>query len=97
MFSSVANSSVIHLVQNVKYIAITLKVKIVVHRLHGRFLKWSFIYLDLFSKTISVNIVYLNPFVPNVPFLYPPENIRKPYGFLKTSGGRERVYWERMG
>ena len=29
----------------------------------------------------------LNPFVPNVPFLYP----------LKTSGGRKRVHWERMG
>ena len=23
----------------------------------------------------------INPFVPNVPFLYPPKNIRKPYGF----------------
>ena len=27
----------------------------------------------------------------------PPENIRKPYGFLVFSGGRERVHWERMG
>ena len=24
-------------------------------------------------------------------------NIRKPYGFLMFSGGRERVYWERIG
>ena len=24
----------------------------------------------------------------------PPENIRKPYGFLMFSGGRERVHWE---
>ena len=32
--------------------------------------------------------------------MYPfstPENIRKPYGFLLFSGGRERVNWERMG
>ena len=27
----------------------------------------------------------------------PSENIRKPYGFLMFSGGRERVHWERMG
>ena len=38
-----------------------------------------------------------NRFIPNAPFLYPPENIRKPYGFLMFSGGRERVHWERMG
>ena len=29
-------------------------------------------------------------------FLYPHKNIRKPYGFLMFSGGRERVHWERM-
>ena len=27
----------------------------------------------------------------------PPENIRKPYGFLMFLGVRERVHWERMG
>ena len=27
----------------------------------------------------------------------PPENIRKPSGFLLFSGGRERVHWERVG
>ena len=27
----------------------------------------------------------------------PPENIRKSYGFLTFSEGRERVHWERMG
>ena len=27
----------------------------------------------------------------------PPENIRKPCGFLMFSGGREKVHWERMG
>ena len=36
----------------------------------------------------------LNPFAPNSP---PPENIRKPYGFLMFSGGRERMHWEQMG
>ena len=40
--------------------------------------------------------VSYNPFVPNTPFLYPPENIRKSLGFL-FSGGRERVHWEQMG
>ena len=28
---------------------------------------------------------------------FPPENIRKPLGFLTFSGGRERVHWKRMG
>ena len=35
----------------------------------------------------------MNPFVPSAPFLYPPENVRKTYGFLMFSGGdwvRER-------
>ena len=41
--------------------------------------------------------VKVNPFVLNAPFLYPPENIRKPYGFLMFSGGRERLHWEQMG
>ena len=27
----------------------------------------------------------------------PPKNIRKPYGFLMFSGGRERVCWEPIG
>ena len=26
----------------------------------------------------------------------PPESIRKPYGFLMFSGGREKVHWEQM-
>ena len=33
-----------------------------------------------------------NPFVPNVPFLCPPVNIRKPLGFLMFSGSRERLH-----
>ena len=32
--------------------------------------------------------------VPNLFYSIPPEKIRKPYGFLKFSGGRERVHWE---
>ena len=39
----------------------------------------------------------IDPFVPNGPFLYPLKTSEKPYGFLMFSGGRERVYWERMG
>ena len=27
----------------------------------------------------------------------PPENIRKPEGFLMFSGGSEKVHWEQMG
>ena len=37
-------------------------------------------------KTVLSNLVSLNPFVPNAPFLH-----------LMFSGGRERVHWERMG
>ena len=39
----------------------------------------------------------INPFYPNLPFPYLPENIRTPYSFLMFSVGRERVYWEQMG
>ena len=31
------------------------------------------------------------------PFSTPYKNIRKCYGFLMLSGGRERVHWEEMG
>ena len=41
--------------------------------------------------------ISLNQFVPNATFIYPPENIRKPYGFLMFPRGRERVHWQRMG
>ena len=27
----------------------------------------------------------------------PPENVRKPAGFMTFSGGRERLHWERTG
>ena len=39
----------------------------------------------------------VNPFVPNAPFLYASENIRKPYAFLMFLGGREKVHWKQMG
>ena len=39
------------------------------------------------GKGSSPNLVLsINPFVPNAPFLYPPENIRKPCGFLCFQG-----------
>ena len=38
----------------------------------------------------------VNPFVPNAPVLYPLKTAEKPYGFLLSSRGRERVRWERM-
>ena len=44
--------------------------------------------------------VIFNPFVPNVPFLYPPETSekhQKTVSFFMFSGGRERVHWEQMG
>ena len=41
-------------------------------------------------------LISISQFVPNAPFLYPPENIRKPYGFLMFSGGRESVHWEQI-
>ena len=34
---------------------------------------------------------------PGKSFPDTPENIRKPYGFLMFSGGKERVNWEQMG
>ena len=62
-------------------------------------------YKRLFSPTfnlpcdLNINCEgVFNPFVFNQDTLpLPPENIRRPYGFLLFSGVRERVYWERMG
>ena len=34
---------------------------------------------------------------PIYTFSLPPENVRKPYGFLMFPGSRERVHWEGMG
>ena len=52
------------------------------------------------SKSEDGTPCWLNPFVHNAHFLYPPENIIKPwkpYRFLMFSGLREIVHWERMG
>ena len=38
-----------------------------------------------------------NPFVPNAPFVYLSENVRKPYDFLMFAGVREMIHWELMG
>ena len=39
----------------------------------------------------------VNPLQPGVTFLYPPENIRKPLGFLKFSGGTENPQQAEIG
>ena len=53
------------------------------------------------SNTVAaVNVIerlLFNPIGPSVPFSLSPENIRKSYGFLMFSRGRERMHWERMG
>ena len=43
-------------------------------------------YSLLIQKFANSKKKILNPFVPNVPFLYPPENIGKAYVFLMFSG-----------
>ena len=40
----------------------------------------------------SVDLTLRSPYTLCLPL----ENIKKPYGFLIVSGGRERVQWERM-
>ena len=40
---------------------------------------------------------WVKPIRSQCTLFLPTENIRKPYGFLMFSGGREGVYWERMG
>ena len=37
----------------------------------------------------SKDLMYFNLFVPNAPFLYPNENIRKPYGLLFSEGKKK--------
>ena len=63
------------------------------------------LYLSCFSKevlnflmfaSIPGNFSYLTHSFPSTLSLIR-QNIRKPNGFLMFSGGRERVYWERMG
>ena len=61
----------------------------------GSYIKSLVALTDFSFKSDTARLCY--PFVPNAPFLYPPENIRKPYGFLMFSVGREKVHWEQMG
>ena len=48
-----------------------------------------------FQKCSEAIICYINPFVPNAPFLYPLKTSEQ-HIFLMFSGGRVRVDWERM-
>ena len=51
------------------------------------------------SDKFLVNLNYLSFILTHllpITLSVPPENIRKPYGFLMFSGGRERVHWEQM-
>ena len=51
---------------------------------------WLFFIAKLKEKRGSLlTTVCVNPFVPNVPFLYPLKT-------LENRKGRERVYWEQM-
>ena len=47
-----------------------------------------------FSMYVGI-LTQLNPFFPNVPFLYPMKTFGN--GFLMFSGGRERLHWKQMG
>ena len=40
----------------------------------------------LTGKHLENYFQFINPFVPNAPFLYPPENIRKPKLFSGING-----------
>ena len=41
------------------------------------------------------SIIY--PIFSQCTLYLPPENIKKPYGFLMFSGGREGVHWKQIG
>ena len=47
--------------------------------------------------TIADFSFQINPFVPNVPFLYPLKKSENLIVFWCFQEGRERVYWEQMG
>ena len=48
---------------------------------------------SIVAKWLVLQLTHLFPMHPSLP----PENIRKPFGFLMFSGGREGVHWEQMG
>ena len=50
-------------------------------------------YYFINSKILRWLLTYL---CPQCTLSLPPENIRKPYGFLTFWRGRERVHWEQM-
>ena len=45
----------------------------------------------------KLTVDYLRPICSQWTLSLPPENIKKPLGFLMFSRGRERVHWEQMG
>ena len=47
-------------------------------------------------NNLQSTIAIFNTLFPMHPFSSP-KNIRKPYGFLIFSGGRESVHWKQMG
>ena len=54
---------------------------------------------DNFYKNFQLNVNRKSlhePIRSQCTLSLPPENIRKPWGFLMLSGGRERMHWERM-
>ena len=66
-----------------------------------------YLHQELLTKIVDESNTYAMQCKPDVPLrlthLFPmhplsnPENIRKSYGFLMFSGGRERMHWEQMG
>ena len=52
-------------------------------------------YGEKFGKGTDKNTKLTNLF--QFTLSLPPENMRKSYGFLMFSEGRERVHWEQMG
>ena len=48
---------------------------------------------DQYSHREIIHLTHLFPMHLSLP----PEDIKKPYGFLIISGGRERLHWEQMG
>ena len=62
---------------------------------------WSKIGTKKFSSETELEIHWnympIQPICSQCTLSLPPENIRKPLGFLMFSRGRERVHWEQMG
>ena len=44
---------------------------------------------DVTGLRMITTLLVINPFIPNAPFLYPLENIRKPYGAEKAYTGKK--------